>query len=133
MLKQVTEMYERIFYRYYQWSVKMNGKTAFHHHGAFCAISLLTYTNVITFAQVVVLTTGMNVDGYDLTGLEVGILSILFCIPHYFALLHNKRYKEILKKFDRRKSNQWSVGEILIWVYTVGSLILFFGVSYLRI
>lgn len=125
-------MCERLFFQYYNWSVKINGKDEYPHVVALFAITFSTYVNVQLCVYVVGLFFGFDIlnaafDIFGLVEISIAMMGIIFAI-FYFLLVQGGKYLKTCHELSKRSDYQRRLDKIIALLYGLGSPILYFSI-----
>lgn len=126
MLKNISEAYQYLFYKFYSWDERAWGKSKVSPQTAWHSISLicfLWFLNIICGLQLV---TKIFDNFFSLPKPLVLLIMFFFLIPNYYFFLKKDKYIKIIKKFEKESKVSKFIGNILslfFILFSVGLLI----------
>lgn len=131
----IAKAYQYTFYRLYCYSAWANGKGDSNGFNAMIMIGLLVACNL--FALLMCIESFLNINllavfgEYSKWDWQLILPAILYFSLHYFLLIYQRRYKEIIKKYSKESEEQRKQGTKWMWAYLVGTPVLFILSAYL--
>lgn len=124
--------YKYLYYRIYAWNLRMWGESDLPKYNTLFGVSLLICFNIMTLATLVEVLVGNHLP--DSNVVSIGLLGIFIAVllVSYYLLVHNGKYRTIVKEFNRETPVQRRKRLAAILLYVIGSLVTFFGVVQLR-
>jgi hypothetical protein len=122
----IINAYEYLFYKLYQWSIKVNGKDYYNKASACFMISTVLIFNIITVLVIMDLLTELGPP--NIPKLVGGLFALACWILNYAYFSSGGRYQAIIDRYKNEGSYIAKRGNIIVSIYVIGSFVLM-GVS----
>ena len=122
----ILRAYEYLFFKLYQWSIKVNGADYYNKASACFMVSAVLILNAITAMVVIDLLTGI---GPTHMPKSVGVIFAGVCWAiNYTYFSYRGRYLTVIERYNSESSNSAKRGNMIVTSYVIGSFVLM-GVS----
>lgn len=123
--------YNYMFYKLYQWSIRLNGDDDFHTYYASGMLTVLCTINVFTILMAVDVTTGGSVEISRPPKLFWIAATLLLFISNYLYFRQGGRYLRILAHYGNQSRLKARRGNVFVATFVIGSFVLLIGVGLL--
>lgn len=123
------KLYRFLYYRLYNWNLKTWGKKDLPQWNALFGVSFMMFVNLGIIAGILDIL-GLKIFVEDTPKKEIAFALLALLTANYFWLVHNGKYKQIAKEFNKEPKDKRTRNIILLWLYVVAS---FFVVSIIAI
>jgi len=114
----------------YSWNIFIspNRPEFAYRNSAWFMLSLLIYMNVLNLAIFTELISGYGFNDLAYFG-KIGLLVVCFLVLffNYFFLVRGKKYIKIINEFQKESENGRIIGNILTWLFIIGTFLIGFG------
>ena len=107
-----------IYYKFYIWAQKINGKKSSPEYTAMFTTSFLFAMNIAVLVLVLIFIINKELINPIFTNKPVlYVFAIIVGLTNYFLFVYDKRYLDIVKEFQKESEQRKKQGTIYIWLY----------------
>lgn len=129
MRKNNLQTYRYIFYRIYAWGLRTHGAGDLPEYNAIFGLSMLFAINVMS---ALILSGAVAFQPADNIGLKWVSVStwLLALVVHFLFLVRGGQAQKITEEFEGESVT--GTQAMMVWIYPIGSLVIFFGLISVR-
>lgn len=116
--------YEYLFYKLYQWSIKVNGENYFHTFSASLMIGIVMIINFFTILSIISILKGKVVELPDVHEYVWGVITLVCCLCNYIYFKFKNRLSSVLERYKYEGIEHAKRGNIFVASYVIGSFFL---------
>ena len=107
------------------WVIAWNGEGLYRHLEALIIQVFLSLCNLLSVILILKKIVGFNLGEMPAKYVVV-MFMLLYSLPHYFLLMHNKKYIKIHREYEDLTEAEQRKGRMLALFYALGSILFLF-------
>jgi hypothetical protein len=118
--------YKYLYYRIYSWNLRKWGESDLPQFSALFFVLIFVFLNLMCIPTAIDLFTGGHLIKDSSTNkFLLGVIGFAIALFSYYVLVHSENYKKIALEFVAESARQKTARLIFIWLYLIGSFVLF--------
>lgn len=120
------QLYKYLFYRIYEWNLKIWGKKDMPQWNAMFGVSFMMFLNLSIIALFLQLLFKIQLlNDYIILKEKIVLIMLSLFVINYFIFIDKQQYIIITKQFIKESPKRKIRNTFLLWVYVVFSFVLF--------